>query len=322
MGRIHRLKPNPPRNGGDVYTNAFSAPCVSRAGVAWRAAGVPVMVVSLWGVLLPHPAAAQEDAPAQPQLDLNTQYGPLQANLGTRAQIDVPGGYMFLDGNDTRTLMEQMGNPASGTEVGTIAPENDDWFLVFEFDEIGYVKDDEKDQLDPDAILASIKEGNKAGNQIRAERGMPPMHIVGWEQPPKYNPDTNNLEWCVRGTSEGHDILNHNTRILGRRGVMQVTLVVDPDHFDRVMPEASSVMQSFAYVDGEKYSQWQAGDKIAKYGLLALVTGGAAAVALKTGLLQKLIKPIIAGLVVVGAFAAKMFKRFAYGRSDEAESPA
>lgn len=253
------------------------------------------------------------------QSDLNPQYGPLQAQLGDMAQIDVPAGYIFLDGDDTRILMRQLGNTESGRELGTIAKQEDNWFIVFEFDNVGYVKDSEKDQLDPDAILDSIREGTERANEYRQQHDIPTMQIVGWQQPPTYNSETNNLEWCIRAMSEGQPILNHNTRVLGRSGVMQMTLVVDPDRLESVLAEATGMMESFAYESGQKYSEWRVGDKVADYGLAALIAGGAAAVALKTGLLQRFIKPIIVGLVVVGGVVAKFFRRIFFTRGSVPE---
>jgi len=52
-----------------------------------------------------------------------------------------------------------MGNPTNGRELGFLAPTNMDWFVVFEFDSIGFVKDDDKDKLDAEAMLKAIKAG-------------------------------------------------------------------------------------------------------------------------------------------------------------------
>ena len=58
---------------------------------------------------------------------------------------------------------------------------------MFEFSDVGYVKDDEKDSLDANALLDSIKDSTLRGNQERMKRGWPTMTILGWETPPRYN---------------------------------------------------------------------------------------------------------------------------------------
>ena len=47
---------------------------------------------------------------------------------------------------------------------------------------MGYVKDDEKDDLDSSAMLDSIKKGTEYANE---QRPGPPMHIIGWELEPR-----------------------------------------------------------------------------------------------------------------------------------------
>src|SRR5258705_506869 len=79
---------------------------------------------------------------------INWLKGPATASMKSIAEIDVPKGFMFTDGPNTRRLMEAMGNLTSGSEIGFLAPTSMVWFVVFRFSEDGYVKDDEKDKLD------------------------------------------------------------------------------------------------------------------------------------------------------------------------------
>lgn len=242
--------------------------------------------------------------------------GPTTASLKDIAELQVPTGYIFTDAAGTKKLLAAMGNPISDAEMGLLMPTNEGWFVVFEFIKSGYVKDDDKDKLDPDAILKAIKRGTEEGNKERKKMGVPPMTIVGWEQPPKYNPETHNLEWAIRGESEGKAILNYNTRLLGRKGVMEVNLVVDPEKLAATMPAYQVVLQEYSFKTGEKYAEYRSGDKVAKYGLAALVTGGAAVVAVKSGLLgvllvfaKKLWFVLVAGVAAVINF----FKRLING---------
>jgi uncharacterized membrane-anchored protein len=235
--------------------------------------------------------------------------GPGKGPLGKIAEIYVPEGHVFAGGDDTRVLMEAMQNPVSGTEQGFLASRGSDWFLVFEFDEVGYIKDDEKDSLDAEAMLESIRQGNEAGNKIRAERGWPELKIIGWQQVPRYNPTTNNLEWAIYGESEGKPVVNWNTRLLGRKGVMKVTLVTAPEALEETLPYFDELMAGFSYTDGNRYAEYRQGDKVAKYGLTALVVGGATAVAAKTGLLKYIWKFLLVGLLAAGAFLKKLFGR-------------
>jgi len=171
------------------------------------------------------------------------QKGPSVGDLGTHAQVKVPEGYVFAGARDTRTIMEANHNPITGKEMGFVAPAGEDWYAVFEFDDVGYVKDDEKDSLDQNALLDSIKQGTEAGNKERLRRGWPTMTIIGWETPPRYNDITHNLEWAIRAQSEGSPVVNHNTRVLGRGGVMEVTLVTDPALLAETLPKFKTMLK-------------------------------------------------------------------------------
>jgi uncharacterized membrane-anchored protein len=235
---------------------------------------------------------------------LNWQSGPQTVNLGQIAELQLPAGYVFLDAEDTKTLMEEMGNVADGSELGMVtgADENATWFVIFEEREVGYVRDDDKDDIDADAILESIREGTEEANKVRAERGIPGIHVVGWQTPPRYDETTNNLTWAILGRDdEGGDVVNFNVRLLGRRGFVSATLVDDATQIALARPHLDLLLGGFGYKTGHRYAEFREGDKIAKYGLAALVVGGAGAAAAKTGLLAALVKLLAKGgkLVIV-----------------------
>jgi uncharacterized membrane-anchored protein len=243
--------------------------------------------------------------------EIQWQSGPSTANLEDIAEINLIKGYLATNSEGTRLAMEECQNPITGQEVGMVITENESWFVVFEFDPVGYIKDDEKDSLDADALLKSIRAGNDAGNEERKKRGWSTMTILGWEQKPKYNSTTHNLEWAIKVQDDKSKTvsINYNTRLLGRKGVMQVSLVVDPQEYGKALPKFQDLLTKFKYKKGNKYSEYVKGDKLAKYGLAALIAGGATAVAAKTGLLRYLWKIIVVAGVAVAGFFKKIFGR-------------
>ncbi len=253
---------------------------------------------------------------------LNVLEGPALAKLGDVAQVQVPAGFEFIDGKTFQAIMKAQGNPVSGNELGSIQPTNGDWAVTFRFNDIGYVKDDEKDKLDADKLLKDIKEGTEAANKMRAEAGSPPLHVVGWEQPPKYSETTHNLEWAIRGECEGETFLNYDTSVLGRKGVMKVKLIVPPEEFAATLPVFTNLMAGYKFQGGETYAEYRQGDKLAKYGLAALITGGAAVGAAKLGLFASLAvffkkawKLVVVAIVAVAGVFKKFFGRL-FGKSD------
>ena len=249
--------------------------------------------------------------------------GPATVPLGTAAELKVPEGYAFIDGKTFQALRKAEGEQVSGEEVGFLQSTNDELAVAFEFSEIGYVKDDEKNDLNADKLLEAYKRGAAAENQQRAKTGGPSVQIIGWDVPPKYDETSHNLEWAIRATIGGEQIVNYNTRLLGRKGVMSVVLIVDPAKLPASLPKFRELLTGYSFRSGEDYASFQPGNKVAKYGLTALVLGGAAVGAAKLGLLTGLLvfvkkawKLVILGLVALGA-AIKRFFSSLFGRRGE-----
>ncbi len=243
--------------------------------------------------------------------------GPDTGDVGGTATINVPDGYVFAGARDSARLMEAMGNLVSGTEMGFLSPsdyfdeEGATWFLVFEFDEIGYVEKADEEEIDADALLDQLKESNKEETAERERQGLDAFTLRGWAIRPRYDPRAKYLEWAVDLVdSEGDAFVNHNIRLLGRQGVMRVTLVCGPDELDEVLVTAKGLLRNFSYNSGERYSEYTSGDKVWKYGLTGLIAGGGVALAAKAGIFKWLWKI----LVPVGVAIAAFFRRIVGGR--------
>lgn len=256
--------------------------------------------------LLPTLLWAQNPQPAQdPQAELRKlawQKGPTSGRIADKATIHVPEGYVFLDARNTGRFLELVGNPPIDNHF-LFAPDTLNWFAVFSFEETGYIKDDEK--IDAEALLKQMKESDGPANDERRKLGLNELHTVGWEVPPHYDAETKRLEWGVRLRSgRGGENVNYTSRLLGRTGVMSAVLVGDPATLATDTAQFKTSLRDFAYVPGEKYSEFKEGDKVAQYGLAALIVGGAAAVATKKGFWAALVAflaafwKLIAGVAV------------------------
>jgi uncharacterized membrane-anchored protein len=274
----------------------------------------------------------------EPKVQIDWVDGPINARLGDIAEIKVPAGYRFTGKDGTRKFLELTQNPPGGNELGTVIPitsasdnaESKDsgfWFVIFEFSEVGYVKDDDRDKLDADALLKSIKDNTENSNQERAKRGWPAYHVTSWYKPPFYDVTTKNLTWAMQGYSVEHNkeerSINYSVRILGRKGTMNADLVLGPNVVDKAVPQFEMLLSAFSFLPGSSYAEFRAGDKIAKYGLATLVVGGAAAIATKTGLLAKFWKLILLAIAAFISFLKRLwnyFKRVLAGKASE-ETP-
>lgn len=253
---------------------------------------------------------AQDGAMAQ----LPWQKGPVTVQLGSKASLQVPEGYAFLDTEGTRRFNELAHNPPTGKDTYTLA--SPDWVAYFTYEDVGYVKDDEK--IDADAILDNIRTGTEAANKERRARGWDEMSILGWSARPDYDTQLKSLTWSILGEDESnhHKVVNYNARLLGRHGVMDVVVVTAPDSLAATIDDFKRRVTGFQFAPGETYGEYQPGDHVAAYGLAALITGGAAAVAAKKGLftviggfLVAAWKFVLAGLVAMSAWFKSLFKK-------------
>lgn len=283
------------------------------------------MVVAVLAALLPGTSRGQESGRSIFDV-IKWQEGPSTGILGLIADLGVPQYCKFADAAGSKTFLQATGNIPSGRELGVLLcdPRRDSsyWFVVFDFDESGYVKDDEKATLDAAKILKTLQEGQDAGNKERRRRGLDELEIAGWERPPYYDTVTNNLTWSVkvRSKTDNEESINHSVRLLGRRGVMNVDLVASQEDMATAVPSFDSVLTEFSYFTGHGYAEWKPGDKVAEYGLTALVAGGAGLAAAKLGLFGKMWKWVLGLLVAlkkfvivivlaVGAFLKRLFSR-------------
>jgi uncharacterized membrane-anchored protein len=247
-----------------------------------------------------------------------------KAQIGTMAEVAIPQGWRFTPGSGAREMLKMFENIPSDEELGLLTTEGLGPWVIFEFNETGYVKDDEKNELDADKLLKGHQEGQEAANEHRKKMGLGPMHVLGWALPPRFNDVTKNLEWALRIGAEDGESINYNTRLLGRHGVMEIELVCSPDELQTLIPQYQSIMANFQYLAGNTYAEYREGDKVAKYGLTALVAGGAAMAAGKMGLFAKLaglfakMGKLAIGVVVAIGLGIKALWTKLFGSKDSA----
>src|SRR5262249_52971771 len=150
-----------------------------------------------------------------------------------------------------------------------------------------------------------------SGNDERKRLGMQPIYTDGWSVPPHYDEATRRLEWGVRlRDHDGRFVVNYTSRLLGREGVMSAVLVSNPESLEKDRAAVDAALNGFAYNSGKAYSEFKEGDKVAAYGLGALVLGGAAAAAAKTGAGKALFKGLWIALAAGAAAIWAFVKRF------------
>ncbi|WP_411680958.1 DUF2167 domain-containing protein [Clostridium thailandense] len=252
-----------------------------------------------------------------PKSDVKWIEGPKTVDVGSDlGKLDLPGEYVFANGEDAKKLMKEMDNTVTGKEQGIVFPKDTEqnWYVLFEFDPIGYVSDSESKKINADKLLEEIKEGTEKDNEERKKKGSPTLDIIGWDEKPHYDEKTHNLVWSVLSNSEGEKIVNYNVRLLGRGGVTEVTLVAGKNEMEKVKPQLDNIISKYSYKEGKKYTDYIKGDKVSELGLTALIAGGAGATAVKMGLFAKILlvfkKIWILIVLGIGGFFKKIISKF------------
>jgi len=276
---------------------------------AWAWCPGLVLSMALAGAAM----GAQEEGKSSPFAELDWQRGPASFTLGNRATIRLPERSAALSESESSKFLKLTGNlPSPGLNI--IVGNN--WWATFEFDESGYIKDG--DEIDADALLKQLKAQDEPSNEARRRQGLSELHTDGWYVAPHYDKSTRHLEWGLRlhASDDPAPVINYTVRLLGRHGYERVVLVSSPETLDRDVAEFKTLLGAFEFNGGEKYSEFRQGDRVAQFGLAALVAGGAAAVAAKTGFWKALLAflaatwKLVAGAVVAALAAiGKMFGR-------------
>ncbi|MBI3231428.1 MAG: DUF2167 domain-containing protein [Burkholderiales bacterium] len=242
---------------------------------------------------------------------------------GDIATLDLPSNFRYLPPDDAeRVLVDAWGNPPGPKSLGMIFPESvgplseNGWGVIITYAKDGYVKDDDADKIDYKDLLKDMQKGLEEANADRIKQGYGSMTLVGWADAPYYDKNTNKMYWAKElktGEQQGNT-LNYNVRVLGRHGVLVLNAVAGMSQKTEIKREMQKVQNFTDFTAGNRYVDYDAKtDKLAEYGIAALVAGG---VASKLGLFGKLFafllafkKLIIVGIAALGGAVMKLFGR-------------
>ncbi|EPE55603.1 DUF2167 domain-containing protein [Salmonella enterica] len=247
--------------------------------------------------------------------------GPTKISLGDKATLNLPEGFTWIPAKEAAVFMREIGNYVDDEYFyGLVFKKEMNGFISIEYDDSGYVKDDDAKNWDADELMDNLRKGTKEANKDRIAKGIEPIEIIGWIEKPTYDATNHRLIWSAAiqdiGTNEplNEQGVNYNTYLLGREGYFSLNLVTDRGSVDHEIPLAKRILSAVKFNSGQRYADFnESTDKIAEYGLAALIGGIAAK---KVGLLAmlgiallKFWKVTAIGVVAVGALARKLLTR-------------
>jgi uncharacterized membrane-anchored protein len=242
---------------------------------------------------------------------------------GGHAALTLTPDFRYLDAGDAQRVLETWGNPPDKSVLGMIAPANvspldkNGWAVVMTYSDDGHVSDADATKTDYAAMLKDMQEQTRGNNDERKKRGYETVDLVGWATPPHYDAASNKLYWAkeLAFGGEHEHTLNYDIRVLGRGGYLSLNAVAAMSQLPMVESKMQNVLAMTNFDTGQRYGDFNAStDKIAAYGIGALVAGTIAA---KAGLFAKFFVMILAAkkFIIAGLIAAvAAFKKF-FGRS-------
>jgi uncharacterized membrane-anchored protein len=192
--------------------------------------------------------------------------GPQSLSVGDYADIQIPQGYRWVDGQAARTVLESQNNPVPADLIGVIAPDSGKWWAVVEFSPKGYLKDPKQF-----SSAVAVKYAETALNDQWTRQGLSPITSLDWQSKPVYDPQGNSLSWSLQVQTASTKAMDQTIVLLGRHGILQIT-AVQPYPFTDA-PSLKQLASNVAFKDGERYTDYQSGDKIASIGMAELITG-------------------------------------------------
>jgi uncharacterized membrane-anchored protein len=297
-----------------------------------RALTITTAGLALWALIgFGVPARADQDpapvdepsdeqaAPEGPVFDYQTGNIVLPNKVAT---LHLAGNYRYLDPAETEKLLVAWGNEPGSETQGAVVPNeidpmsDDGWAVIVTYEDEGHIDDSDAAEIDYDDLLSDMKEGTEDNNAARKKAGYQAVHLIGWAEKPRYDAAAKKLYWAKELSFEGSPVhtLNYDVRVLGREGVLSMNAVASFSQLAQIRSDMRPLIEIAEFNQGHRYAEFNSRtDRMAEYGLGALIAGGVAA---KLGLFGKLAalllafkKFIIVGLVAVGGFFARLFKK-------------
>ena len=239
------------------------------------------------------------------------------------AHLNLGSQFRFLDTPDARKVLEDLwGNPPDDSVLGMVVPASvplDDehsWAVVLTESDDGHVSDEDAAETDYPKLLKQMQEDTEDENAERTKAGYPALHLVGWAEPPHYDSANKKLYWARELSAEGapQHTLNYDIRVLGRSGYLSMNAVAGMNDVAAVKAGMQELLPMVDFDPGKRYADYDAKtDKLAAYGVAALIGGGIAA---KAGLFAKIGALLLAGkklVVLLLAAIAGVWRKF-FGR--------
>ncbi|QKG53532.1 DUF2167 domain-containing protein [Hymenobacter sp. BRD67] len=242
---------------------------------------------------------------------------------GGVGELTVPRGFRYLDSAQSARVMHTLWHNPPQESLGMLFPadrgpmSDGSWGYLIQFDPMGYVKDNDADDIKYDELLEEMQKDVDEENQERVKSGYDAVHLIGWGAPPYYDKTQHTLHWAklLRFGDGLDETLNYNVRILGRKGVLVFNAIATPKQLPEIKASIPDLLTNVSFVKGQQYNDYSAGiDEVAAYGIGGLIAGKVLA---KVGFFAIILKFWKLGLLALGGAWTAIKRFFGFGTKTE-----
>ncbi len=246
------------------------------------------------------------------------QTGSIKLGSGN-ATLNVPAGFEYLDSKQSMYVLSDLwGNPLDSTVLGMLVPTgrgvlgNTSWAYTISYEDMGYVKDEDADDINYDDLLKDMRKDIDEANTYRTENGYAPVSLIGWASTPFYDKDKKVLHWAkslIFGES-ADTTLNYDLRILGRKGIFNLSAIATISELQEVKQNIKPIINCIEFDKDFAYSSFNPDvDQVAAWTIGGLVAGKILAKVGFFAVLLKFWKIIALAFVGIGSGFLKFFKK-------------
>jgi uncharacterized membrane-anchored protein len=277
------------------------------------------------GLCLPVISAARADQRADEERfeqSLHWRQGKVELANGI-VTLDVTPAWHFLDTADAqRVLTQAWGNPPSSDRpLGMLFPAGetpftpDGWAVIVRYAQEGHVLDDDAARIDYAELLRDMQQATRDHNSERVKDSYAPIELIGGAEHPHYDATHHHLYWAreLRFGDAPEREVNYDIRVLGRRGVLEMSAIARLAQVETVRAGMQQVLPLVTFNEGHRYAEFDSSaDQVAAYGVGGLVAGGLLA---KAGFFKVLLAGLVAakkgialGVIAVGSGVARWWR--------------
>jgi uncharacterized membrane-anchored protein len=241
---------------------------------------------------------------------------------GGVGELTVPKGFRYLDSAQAAHVMHKLWHNPPQESLGMLFPvdrgpmTDSTWAYLIKFDPLGYVKDNDADEIKYDDLLEEMQQDTEDENQDRLKDGYEAVHLIGWGAPPYYDKNQHTLHWAklLRFGDGLDETLNYNVRILGRKGVLIFNAIAVPRQLPEIKASIPGLLANVSFVKGQQYNDFTSGiDEVAAYSIGGLVAGKVLA---KVGFFAIILKFWKVAILALGGAWAGIKRFFGFGSKD------